>query len=416
MHRRLVVLSCTLAAGLLMTACERAPAERAEAPVPSTTPDAAPAVARPATDLEQLAERIVQQSAGVQRGEHVLITGQPHDLELLENLAVHVRKLGGFPNVTLGTDRMDKRMFFDVPAEFDTQADTFALKTAEHVHAIIAVANGLEEGNFADADPKRLAARGAAMQRLMETLLKRGVRQVEVGNGLYPTEWRASRFGMSQDDLAKTFWGGVNIDYSSLSSRADDIRRVLGAGSDVHITDLHGTDLRVRIQGRPVLASDGIISPEEAKRGGAAASVFLPAGEVYVAPVPGTAEGRVVRPLEYYAGLEIRDLTLTFAGGKLTSLTGSGPGFDRLKSVYDAAAGTKDVFGAVDFGINPNVTLPADSQIGTWVPAGTVTVGFGNNIWAGGDNMVPYGHYVSLPRASVTLDGRTIVENGQLKM
>ena len=39
--------------------------------------------------------------------------------------------------------------------------------------------------------------------------------------------------------------------------------------------------------------------------------------------------------------------------------------------------------------INPNLKLPANSVIGLWVPAGTITVGMGNNIWAGGTNKAP---------------------------
>jgi aminopeptidase len=104
------------------------------------------------------------------------------------------------------------------------------------------------------------------------------------------------------------------------------------------------------------------------------------------------------------------------AAGLLTSLTGSGPGFEQLKALYDAAGAGKDIFAVVDCGINSSVRLPAESAIGTWVPAGTVTVGMGNNVWAGGDNKGPYGYYVSIPGTSVTLDGRTIVEKGQLKM
>jgi hypothetical protein len=62
------------------------------------------------------------------------------------------------------------------------------------------------------------------------------------------------------------------------------------------------------------------------------------------------------------------------------------------------------------------VTLPANSTIGTWVPAGSVTVGTGINMWAGGDNSVPYGLVIFLPGSSVTLDGKPIVENGVLKL
>ena len=148
----------------------------------------------------------------------------------------------------------------------------------------------------------------------------------------------------------------------------------------------------------------------------AAVSIYLPAGEVYCAPVAGTAEGKVVHTLDYYQGKEVNDLTLTVAGGKVTAMTGSGPGFDRLKADYDAAGEGRDVLSFVDLGINPSVKLPAASKLGTWVPAGTITVGLGNNTWAGGDDKTPYGYVVFLPGSTVTLDGKTIIENGQLKI
>jgi hypothetical protein len=37
-------------------------------------------------------------------------------------------------------------------------------------------------------------------------------------------------------------------------------------------------------------------------------------------------------------------------------------------------------------------------------------------VWAGGDNTVPYGQVVSLPGATVTLDGKPIIEGGNLKL
>ena len=107
---------------------------------------------------------------------------------------------------------------------------------------------------------------------------------------------------------------------------------------------------------------------------------------------------------------------MTFAGGKLVSMTGTGPGFDGFKALYDAAAQGKDIFSFIDLGINPQIKLPANTQLGTWVPAGMVTVGIGNNVWAGGDNRVPYGHTAFLPGSTVMLDGKTIIAKGQLQI
>ena len=406
-------LLAPLAAALALAGCQTqappvAPAKLAD--------DVKPAVKAPPTDLEQLAQRLVTQSAAVKEGEVVLISGGPENMELLEDIAVNVRKAGGFPLVTVSTDRLSKRLYTDVPEKYDTQTDTLDLKLAEVANVTIAVDRTSAEGLFADADPKRMAARAKAVEGILDAYVKHNVRSVEVGNGLYPQDWLAARYQMSPDDLAKTFWGGVNVDYTDLQSRGAQVAAALSSGNELHVTDSAGTDLKVRVQGRSYGVSDGIISAEDMKKGAAALNVYLPAGEVYVTPVPGTAEGKVVRAKEYYQGKEINNLTMTFAAGKLTSLTGSGPGFDLLKAAYDASGEGKDLFAAVDFGINPNVKLPQGSQLATWVPAGTVTVGIGNNVWAGGDNKTPYGYFVSLPGTTVTLDGKPVVEAGQLKL
>jgi len=68
--------------------------------------------------------------------------------------------------------------------------------------------------------------------------------------------------------------------YTCWQARAERVRAALAAGNELHVTHPNGTDLRLRIQGRTVAASDGIISAEDLKAGPPPA-VYLPAGEVY---------------------------------------------------------------------------------------------------------------------------------------
>jgi hypothetical protein len=220
---------------------------------------------------------------------------------------------------------------------------------------------------------------------------------------------------MTLDELSKTFWEGVNVDYASLQAKGEQVKTAI-AGNEVHLTNPNGTDLKLRIEGRPVYVSDGVISPEDLQKGSPFVSVYLPAGEVAVTPVEGTAEGKVVVDRDFFEGKEIQNLTITFVAGKITGMTGSGPGFDAFKADYDARGPGKEIFGFIDFGINPNVKLSPASKLGNWVPAGSVTVGSGNNTWAGGDNSVSYGWTGFLPGSTVKIDGKVIVENGQLKV
>ena len=170
----------------------------------------------------------------------------------------------------------------------------------------------------------------------------------------------------------------------------------------------------MRIEKRPVFVSDGVLSADDLKKGFAASQVYLPAGEAYLSPVPGTAEGTVVVDRQFYQGKEITGLTLNFKAGKLTSMTAKS-GLEPLKKMYDAAGTGKDEFAFIDLGLNPNVSLKPGSKLVAWMPAGMVTIGVGNNVWAGGENKTPYSLASFLPGSTLKVDGKVLVENGVLK-
>src|ERR1044072_6473353 len=132
--KRLLAPLASIAACLALASCQSQPQ-----PVPPAklADDVKPAVKAPPTDLAQLAERLVNQSAGVKEGEVVLISSGVENMELLENIAVQVRKAGGFPLITVGSDKLSKRMYTGVPEKYDSQVDQLDLKLAEVVNVTI---------------------------------------------------------------------------------------------------------------------------------------------------------------------------------------------------------------------------------------------------------------------------------------
>ena len=69
----------------------------------------------------------------------------------------------------------------------------------------------------------------------------------------------------------------------------------------------------------------------------------------------------------------------------------------------------------IDVGINPNVRPPAGGKVLTYTQAGMVSVSVGNDTWAGGDDNTPFGLAGFLPGSTLTVDGKVIVEKGELK-
>jgi len=367
-----------------------------------------------AIDYESLAQKLVNQCANIHEGEFVLVTGGVKDLELLEDIAVNVRKLGAFPLLTVGSDRLTRRLFTDVPVKYDTQSPDLSLKLLSFVTAMISVDYGQTPGLLADIAPERFVTIGKTNEPVSEMMMKRKVKGVSLGNGLYPTAAQAKQFGLTEAELSDIFWKGVNTNYTLLEKTGNSVKSVLSAGKEVRITSSNGTDLTMRIENRPVLVSDGSLSAEDLEKGYAASQVYLPAGEVFMAPVAGTAEGKVVVDRQFYQDKEILGLTLTFHEGKLVSMTAKS-GLEPLKAMYDAAEKGKEDFAFIDLGINPDVKIKQGSKLVAWMPAGMVTVGIGNNVWAGGDNNNPFGTAFFLPGCTVTVNGKVMVENGVLK-
>jgi leucyl aminopeptidase (aminopeptidase T) len=199
-------------------------------------------------DYEALAQKLVTQCANIHEGDYVLVTGGLRDFELLEDIAVHIRKVGAFPLVTLNSDRMWRRGFDDVPAKYDSQSMEFELKLAGLITAQIDVDFTEKESLLAHVPPERVATHMKTYIHVYDLMLKRNIRYLNLGNGLYPTSEKAKQFGVSQEELSKIFWDGVNVDYSKLQATGKAVKAALASGKQVHITNPNGTDLKMQIE------------------------------------------------------------------------------------------------------------------------------------------------------------------------
>lgn len=345
--------------------------------------------------------------------------------QLLEELALEVRKLGAFPLLQMYRDNpaRAKRAMQEMPAKWDTQTDQLGLKLAGLVNANITLSNTEAVNYLEDFPQERLDAMRKASEPIGELRRQRNVRNIILGgNGLYPSKTNSERLGLTQAELAQIFWNGINTDYTQLQADGEKYRQLLATANEVHLTHPNGTDLKVKIAKRPVFVSDGVVSAEDVKRGGPAVQVWLPAGEVYVTVVPNTAEGRIVVDRDNYISAQgnvlIEGLTLDFKAGKLVSMTARA-GLEPLKKAYDKVIGAggagKDEFSFIDLGINRNLVLGPNAKRGDYAPAGMVSLGFGGNVQYGGANKAPWNYETNLPGSTMKLDGKVIVENGVLR-
>jgi leucyl aminopeptidase (aminopeptidase T) len=366
-----------------------------------------------ARDMRSVARNLVQ-AAMVKSGDKVLINGSIRDAALLEDIAVETMKVGAHPLITLSSERLFRRSFDEVPARFDNVTSPVGRLLVDQFDVQINLDVGENEGVLAGVPMARRTARTKANQDINDAFFKRNVRSVNLGNGLYPTVTLSRRIGVNQSDLANAFWRASAVTPASLRTKATALRQTFAKGQVVTLTAPNGTNISFRVDADRALISDGALTEDRVKQGSAAASTWLPAGELMLPAANGSANGKVVLDRYLWDGRLIRGLTLVFDKGALTSMTAAND-MSGLKAAYDAAGGAKDRFGYIDIGLNPETRLPVGSGRIIWTAPGSVVVGFGDNRGFGGNNTSDFGFAAQLSGATVTVDGTPVVASGRLR-
>lgn len=364
-------------------------------------------------DTRGVARNLVQAGL-VKPGDKVIVNGSVRDAALLEDIAVEVMRVGGHPLITITSDRLFRRSYDEVPARFDNVTSPVGMLLVNEFDVQINVDVGENEAVLSGVPMSRRAARNKATQPINDAFFRRHVRSVNLGNGLYPTVTLARRIGVPQRDLAAAFWRAAAVSPASLRTRANALRQTFAGSKVVTVTGPNGTNISFRVEPDRALISDGALTDERVRQGSAAASTWLPAGELMLPATDGSANGTIVIDRYLWDGRLIRGLTLVFDRGILTSMSAAND-MSGLKAAYDAAGGAKDRFGYIDIGLNPETRLPVGTGRVIWTAPGSVTIGLGDNRGFGGNNTSDFGLAAQLDRATVMVDGKTVIANGRFR-
>lgn len=143
-------------------------------------------------------------------------------------------------------------------------------------------------------------------------------------------------------------------------------------------------------------------------------AILLPAGELIMPAVNGSANGKIVLDRLVWDGRLIRGLTLVFERGVLTAMTAQND-MSALEARYESASGAKNRFGFIDIGINEQTRLPTGSGRVVWTAPGSIVFGFGDNRSFGGDNQSDFGFTAQIGGATLTVDGKPVISAGRLR-
>lgn len=214
----------------------------------------------------------------------------------------------------------------------------------------------------------------------------------------------ASMPGVTLDMMARA----IDVDYGKMEQVGKRLCVILNKASEVLIKTEAGTNLAFSIKGRRAEPDTGIIHHP-------GYFTNLPAGEVYLAPMEGTAQGRLVVDGSIGdTGILKKPIVIAISSGYAVGMKGG----HEAKIIWDMLAKHgKNAFNVAEFGIgiNPSALITGnileDEKALT-----TIHIAFGDNSGFGGKVSVPSHQDGIVRNPSVWIDGKQLMEKGKLKI
>ncbi len=210
----------------------------------------------------------------------------------------------------------------------------------------------------------------------------------------------ASMPGVTEEMVERT----LSRSYEQIHASGEAFKKLLDAGNQVHLQSPAGTDLRFSIEGRMAANDDGMIR---------SAGTFgnLPAGEAYVAPVEGSANGTLVIDASMAGiGLLEEPLHIQIRDGR--AIEADGFGAEWLKNVFSTYGENARNVAELGIGTNPYAIITGavleDEKV-----AGTVHVALGDNSTIGGIVKAESHLDGIITRPTLTIDGTVVIKDGE---
>lgn len=298
--------------------------------------------------IEKLAQVLVEYSAAVQPGDHVLIGGSTIGEPLVTAIYEKVINAGGNPHVALRPDACQEILLRDGTEEQLLFADPISQYAIENIDVRIAFWGSSNTKALTRFDPKRQGLASQSRKQFMATFMKRAAsKELRWVGTQFPCAAAAQDAEMSLTQYEEFVFraGLLHLDepakaWREISQRQQRLVDYLNGKREIRFEAPNGTDLRLGIEGRTWLNCDGHEN--------------FPDGEVFTGPIEDATEGVVCYSFPaVHGGREVHDVRLVFKAGKVIEATAS-KGEDFLLAMLDQDAGARTL-GEIAIGTNYSI-------------------------------------------------------------
>jgi aminopeptidase len=317
-------------------------------------------------DPERFAELLCEWCVAVREGDQVLIGLAPNSLSVVRALHNALLDRSAWPLVRLSPAVFASDFYAHAqPLHLDGFAPLDLIDN-EHADAVIGINAPTNTRALAGTDPAAIQRAAKARRPVQEARLK----STRWCSTIWPTPALAQQAGMSDSDYAQFVTRALFLDrpdpvqaWRDLSARQAAIVERLSGAREIRI-EADRTDLRLRVEGRTWINSDG-------KRN-------MPSGEVFTGPLEDSANGQIRFTIPSNRGGDsVENVELTFEDGKVVAHCAErGGGY--LTSALQIDAGAS-YLGELGIGTNTGIDRATGSTLLDEKIAGTVHLALGRS-------------------------------------
>lgn len=317
--------------------------------------------------MGKIADKILDVNLKMKADEKLLIVTEPEKMSIAETLAASAVRKNIEPVIAIMTPReFDSAEPPKIIAEAMKASDAFLSVVGKSITHSAAVKNAIAEGS-----------RGIVLTQFSEDMM---------------------------------IHGGMEADFEAIAPECKEMAKALENAKEVHITTPMGTDLTFNTEGRRGNALYCLVEPGQFST--------APTVEANTTPIEGTAQGKIVCDASVpYIGIGLLDepIVCEVKDGFITEITGG----KQAKMLADNLASMNDpnVYNIAELGIglNPNcrfIGLMLEDE-GVY---GSIHIGIGTSENLGGELRAACHYDLIMTGATVTLDGKVVLKDGEVTL
>src|SRR2546428_711387 len=204
---------------------------------------------------------------------------------------------------------------------------------------------------FDGSKPERMAKADPWIKEINDRQRERKVRSLFLGLAQV-TPQRARKYGVNFAKWKRIVNASLGPNLKPIAAHGRLVSKKLGGASHVQISG-EGTDLSLSLRGREAILEDGIVDANDIARGHLQSS--LPSGFVDIAPLETAGDGEVTFPSTPLSGKMIRNLRVTFSGGRLADYRAD-KNVEAFANYFKGSSGEKDRLGSLTMWLNTRAT------------------------------------------------------------